>query len=49
MCVLIWFAAAFLVVEYVTQQSWVTVSISAMIVGILNMVVRFMTSQPIGK
>ena len=42
-------AIALFVVEYMTQQSWVTVSISAMIVGILNMVVRFMTSQPIGK
>ncbi len=37
------------IVEYSTQQSWVTVSISGLVIGVLNMINRFLTSQPVGK
>ena len=36
-------------VEYATQQSWVAISISGLVVGVLNMILRFMTNQPLGK
>ena len=43
-------AIVLFIVEYATQQSWMAISISGLVVGVLNMIVRlFLTNQGLTK